>query len=147
MTYELTQSEADALFALAKRRIGIQPIRFPMPGEKITAELKSFDAREKFFLDVNRSSVSISKITYQNRVRVIIVLARLDVGGAPHRNPDDTEIDCPHLHVYREGYADKWAIPLPPIFERIENPWQTLQDFMQFCNITEPPLFERNLLS
>jgi hypothetical protein len=148
MTYEITQAEADALFALAKRRVDAQPIRFPDPGAKVTAELVSLDEREKFLLDINRSSVSISKITYQNRARVIVILARLDLGGAPHRNPDDTEMDCPHLHLYREGYGDKWAFPLPPeVFSNVENLWQALQDFMRYCNIVEPPLFERNLLS
>jgi hypothetical protein len=36
---------------------------------------------------------------------------RLDLDGPPHRNPDDEEIPWPHLHVYREGYGDKWASP------------------------------------
>ncbi|KJU85379.1 prophage protein [Candidatus Magnetobacterium bavaricum] len=40
-----------------------------------------------------------------------IILLRLCFGGHPHRNPDDTEISSPHLHRYREGYADKWAYP------------------------------------
>jgi hypothetical protein len=57
-------------------------------------------------------------------------------------------MDCPHLHLYREGFGDKWAFPVPPeVFSDVENLWQALQDFMRFCNIIEPPLFERNLLS
>jgi hypothetical protein len=82
MTYEITQAEADALLALEKRRVNAQPIRFPDPGTKVTTELQSLDEREKFLLDINRSSVSISKITYQNRARVVVILARLNIGGA-----------------------------------------------------------------
>lgn len=53
-----------------------------------------------------------------------------------------------HLHVYREGYGDKWAIPVPPErFPDILDLWQLLQDFMRFCNITEPPFIEKGLFS
>jgi hypothetical protein len=37
----------------------------------------------------------------------MVVLVRLDLGGAPHRNPFDEEIGVPHLHLYREGFGDK----------------------------------------
>ncbi|HEY7442131.1 MAG TPA: hypothetical protein VH701_06920 [Vicinamibacterales bacterium] len=40
--------------------------------------------------------------------------------GAPHRNPDDEEIPCPHLHLYREGYGDSLgdAAPRRAVFRR-----------------------------
>ncbi len=34
----------------------------------------------------------LTKGTYQNRARGVAILARLDFGGAPHRNRDDQEI-------------------------------------------------------
>ena len=68
--------------------------------------------REKFLLDVSRSSIDVSKGKHQNRARQIIILVRLDF-GAPHRNPDGLEVACPHLHVYHERYGDKWAISAP----------------------------------
>jgi hypothetical protein len=58
------------------------------------------------------------------------VLVRLDLGGAPHRNRDDEEIGVPHLHLYREGFGDKWATPLPS--DRFRNPadvWTTSKTF------------------
>jgi hypothetical protein len=45
-----------------------------------------------------------TKATYQNSARQVIILMRLDLDRLPHRNPDDTEVPCPHLHQYREGY-------------------------------------------
>ena len=67
-------------------------------------------------------------------------LVRLDFGGPPHTNPDGEEISTPHLHVYRENYGDRWAIPLPEEqFNDLADTWTTLQDFMGFCQITEPP--------
>jgi Family of unknown function (DUF6978) len=45
--------------------------------------------------------------------RGVAIPARLDFRGAPHRNPDDEEIPCPHLHLYRESYGDRSLMPLP----------------------------------
>jgi hypothetical protein len=39
---------------------------------------------------------------------------RLDLDGPPHRNPDDQEIPCPHLHIYRAGYGDSGPSPPRP---------------------------------
>jgi hypothetical protein len=73
-------------------------------------------------------------------------LMRLDFGGAPHRNPNDEEIPSPHLHVYREGFGDRWAFPAPvDKFGHISDLWVSLEDFMRYCNITQPPFIERGL--
>jgi hypothetical protein len=58
----------------------------------------------------------VSKCTYQERYAVIEILLRLDIDGPPHQNPDGVDVPCPHLHVYREGYGAKWAMPLPADF-------------------------------
>ncbi len=82
----------------------------------------------------------------QNRARSVVVLARIDFGGQPHRNPDDQEIDSPHLHLYKEGFGDKWAMPLPE--EHFNNPEdfvQLLNDFMRFCNIKTKPIINYDL--
>lgn len=91
-------------------------------------------------LDIYRGKIELTKGTLQNRARQVFILAHLDYGGAPHRNPYGEEMPCPHLHIYREGYGDKWAIPVPDKkFQSIGNDWKTLQDFMKYCNIIEPP--------
>lgn len=70
----------------------------------------------------------------------MVVLVRLDFGGGLHRNPDDTEVPSPHLHIYREDFGDKWAVPAPKNeFGDTGNLRQTLDDFMRFCKITQPP--------
>ena len=71
------------------------------------------DGREEFLLDIRRARIDLAKGTYQNRGREVVILARLDFGGAPHRNPDGEEIGSPHIHLYREGFGDKWAFPIP----------------------------------
>lgn len=142
----LTQAEADALIAREKRRIDDERWNYPGLGGSISIPLVSSDKRENFFLDIGRGHIDLLKGTYQNRSRQVIVLVRLDFGGWPHRNPDDEEIPCPHLHIYREGYGDKWAMPIPAdMFSNVSDLWQTLEDFMRLCNIIEPPLIDKGL--
>ena len=143
----LTQSEADALIAMEKHRENDEEYEFPILGTMITIPVVSADKREHFLLDVRRGRIDIAKATYQNRARIVVVLVRLDLAGAPHRNPDDTELLCPHLHLYREDYGAKWAFPVPPSFADLTDPWRTLEDFMRYCNITKPPLMRRGLFT
>ncbi len=144
----LTQTEADLLFSLQKRRTDTTEWDYPDLGGAITVPLVSTDGREPFLLDLWRGRVDLAKGTYQNRVRQVVVLARLDFGGAPHRNPDGEEIGSPHLHRYREGFGDKWAFPVPlDCFPNLHDPWLTLEDFMRFCSVVEPPFIRRGLFT
>ena len=136
----LTQEEADALLAMEKHRVNDELHLFPKQGQKVKMQLRSLDDREDFWLDVNRASVDLRKVTYQNRAREVVKLARLDLGGPPHTNPDGEEISTPHLHLYRENHGDSWAMPVPEDqFADLDDMWTTLQDFMDYCHVTEPP--------
>lgn len=97
-------------------------------------------------LDLSRGRIDLRKIKMQNRARQVVVLVRLDLAGAPHRNPDDEEVPAPHLHIYREGYGDRWAVPIPADrFRDVDDIWTTLEDFLLFCNITRPPHIDKGL--
>ena len=136
----LTQAEADTLMEMEKHRVDDERTDFPGEGQRANIPLHSRDRRELFRLDLSRGRIDLRKITMQNRARQSVVLARLDLGGAPHRNPDGAEIPVPHLHIYREGYGDKWAVSAPSDhFSDIENLQKMLDDFMRYCNITHPP--------
>ncbi|MDG6271690.1 DUF6978 family protein [Glaesserella parasuis] len=85
-------------------------------------------------------------ITFQTRARKAIVLVRLDIEGPPHRNPDGEEIICPHIHLYREGYGDKWAYPLPDELKSVlDRPYELLDKFMDYCHIIGKPMIQREL--
>lgn len=142
---QLTQKEANDLISLMKipKDIG-GGISFDHQKKVVT--LMSPDEREEFFLNVTPSKYELKKITYQTRARKSIILARLDIGGPPHRNPDDEEIQCPHIHIYREGYADKWAYALPKEFDQCVDMWDFLEVFLRFCNVSTNP-FNQPVLS
>ena len=117
-------------------------------GQWLSVALQSTDGREKFLLDLSRGRIDLRKFTMQQRARQVAILARLDLAGAPHRNPDGEEIPTPHLHIYRAGFGAKWAIPLPAAhFSPGADEWQTLAEFMRYCHIIEPPNFQRRLLA
>ena len=103
---DITQAEADALIEMEKRFVEEEDWTFPDAGERIALALTSLDKRENFILDVTRAQIKLTKATYQNRARQAIILMRLDLDGPPHRNPDGSEIPCPHLHTYPEGFGD-----------------------------------------
>ena len=143
----LTQAEADDLIRLQKYRTDCKVWHYPYFGGRTNIPLASKDRREEFLLDMYRGGISLTKQSFQNRARRVVILLRLCVLGSPHRNPDGQEILAPHLHVYREGFADKWAVPaLAYNFGNMADPWQTLQDFMRYCNVTDPPNIRRELL-
>ncbi|HUT14305.1 MAG TPA: hypothetical protein VMY42_27715 [Thermoguttaceae bacterium] len=136
----LTQERADELMGLPKQCADRSPIEFPLAGEALLLELRSEDGRESFLLDVNRKGrIKLKKCTYQERYAVVEILLRLDLNGPPHENPDGSEIPTPHLHVYREGFADKWAQSVPPKFSNTDDLVGTLGDFLRYCGVQEIP--------
>ncbi len=144
----LSQSEAETLIEMSKVKINDDPWEYPNAGGSISVPLISENKRESFILDISRGRIDLLKGKYQNRARHVFVLVRLDFGGKPHRNPDDREIGSPHLHIYREGYGDQWAFQIPEDkFSNISDLWLTLEDFMNYCNIIDPPNIIRGLFT
>jgi hypothetical protein len=146
MDLALTQVEADALIAMEKHRASEDHFDFPVGGGSLAIPLQSIDKREQFFLDIGCGRLDLAKVSMQNRARQVVVLIRLDLAGSPHRNPNGEDVSTPHMHLYREGYGDKWAVNVDPThFSATDDMWQTLEDFMRFCNITHVPHIKRGL--
>jgi hypothetical protein len=144
----ITQTEADALIRLPKIPADKSDWSYPPLGGAVSIPLTSKDKREDFLLDISRGQINLSRGKYQNRARYVIVLVRLDFGGPPHRNPDGEEIACPHLHIYKEGYGDKWAYPVSiDEFPNIDDTTEALYDFMRFCNVIEFPNIQIGLFT
>ena len=144
----LTQVEADALIAMEKYRVTDERTNFPMRGEDKVLPLQSPDKQERFLLDLSRGRINLQRVKMQTRGRKVIVLVRLDLGGAPHRNPDGKDIPAPHLHIYHEDYGDKWAIPVPTDqFRSTDDVCMALEDFLRFCNVTQSPYIDWGLFT
>lgn len=142
----LAQADAETLLRMEKVPASTAILEFPSLGGRIEVPLISRDEREQFSLDINRKRIALTT-GYQTRGRKIVVLARLDF-AAPHRNPDGSEVGVPHLHLYREGYGDKWAVEVPA--DLLSNPtdaWQVLHDFMRYCGVAEQPNITRGLFA
>jgi hypothetical protein len=144
MSNTLTQQEADMLLVLEKHYRGNERYIFPSFGGALRIPLSSSDNREEFVLDISRTTISL-KNKFQTRARKTIVLVRIDIGGPSHRNPDDTEIPCPHIHFFKEGFADKWAYPLATHFKNTTDIASVLREFMDFCAIITKPNIQAEL--
>lgn len=142
---DLSQAEADDLIAVPKVPVSDETYDYSLAGN-LSIPLVSVDRREKFNLEIWRSGIVLAKGRYQSRARNVVVLLRLDFGGSPHRNPDGAELLCPHLHIYREGFADKWAYAVPQDkFGNIGDAWQSLLDFMAYSGLVKQPRINRRL--
>jgi hypothetical protein len=98
------------------------------------------DGREHFLLDFYQGTIRINKVTSNHRYARTIVLARLCLNGPTHTNPDGERIDGTHLHLYREGYGDKWAEPLDSAtFSDPTDPVTSLHQFLIFLHVHHPP--------
>lgn len=142
----LTQSEAQMLLAMEKISQNNTEYVFPDLGGNVEIPLISRVGREFFSLDISRKRTALTT-KFQTRARQSLVLARLDF-NSPHRNPDDTEVGVPHLHLYCEGYGDKYAYEIPSgMLSKPTDVQQTLQDFMRYCTIVSPPNIKWGLFS
>ena len=141
----ITQQEADHFINMEKQRTDNTEWQFA-PGERLAIPLTSVDKRDSFILDMTRYQIKITKATFQNRALQAVILMRLDIDGPPHRNPDGEEIPCPHLHIYKEGYGDKWAIAAPvERYADCADLFAAFEAFMTHCNVTLQPQFQRGL--
>ena len=144
----ISQQEADALIKIEKNVTSCKVFVFPtqINPEKIDIPLLSVDEREEFILSIRRKQLILEKQNHQLRVRKSIILLRLDINGPTHTNPDGTIISGSHLHIYREGFGDKWAYDIPAEkFNNLSDVYQTAMDFMDYCNINKKPNFQKDL--
>lgn len=147
LSTDLPQADADNLMQMDKHVVDSDSHEFPEHhGGRLEVKLFNKEHKEDFLLDISRGRIDLRKITYQNRARKVVILARLDLVGPPHQNPDGQIMDCPHIHYYREGYGDKWAFEIPEdIFSDLEDIHKTLEEFMEHCSIISKPFIPKSL--
>ena len=135
----LSQEEANSLIEYLKEIKDLsETFPFPQPGEDKKLDLVSSDGKHAFIVDINRKGyINFSrKCTYQGRYQKDVILLRLDVDGPEHTNPDGTILPKTHLHIYREGFGDRFAIGLPSDINNTNDLIQTLIDFLKYFKTT-----------
>lgn len=144
----LSQTEGDSLLEMPKYASNKSDVDLPDFGGNLDLKFSSENGREEFVLNYTRHSINLSKRNHHLRAKKVIGLARLDLDGPPHRNPDGQEVGPRHLHLYREGYALKWAFEIPEnAFPNLDDAYETLIDFMKFCNVVDFPQIKKGLFS
>ena len=133
----IPQPRADAFLAARKIKATetdfrltstiLKPVSIPLIAPAI--------AGEAFSLDVTQKRIVLKLKCQLRNTTHSVILARLDF-ASPHRNPDGTSVGVPHLHVYREGYGDRFAYEVPPgMLKNPDDPLQVLLDFLATYNI------------
>lgn len=137
----ISEKEFNQLMDLEKVLEDESPIILPNNGGKITRIIKSFCEKEDFILNIERGKINLSKVKYQSRYKKTnTILVRIDTNGPRHQNPDGQYINCPHIHIYKEGYGDRWAYKLDEnIFSDINNLAALLNDFLKYFNVNKVP--------
>lgn len=166
---ELSQEEADRLRLIPKEFESATPIDITRVEEGLVLPAISSDQKEKFLIDIWQASIKLSKWRYQERTHKIIPLLRLELDASPHLNRNITiedqnrvmqnygwpfvpRLDGNHVHVYIEGYSDRWAFPLSifPSLEQVIKPGNQnyiaiINAFLRECNFTQPIQFLKQL--
>lgn len=139
----ITQTEFDFLMGQDKVfddpsspiQLGPAPIQW-------TRQINSMANKETFLLDFYRGSFELSKYKLNKRYRQTVIMLRYDNGGR-HTNPDGVAVEGRHVHLYREGYNDKFAFPVSEIGVTDTDPMETVfNKIMQFCNVKRFPSIE-----
>lgn len=148
----LSNEDAVNLFKLRKIPADNIIVEFPIHGEAIEIELKSPDGRYLFQADVNRKfPYNNTKTTYQLRHNKVVHIRRLDFNGG-HENPPGPAplpelikyegmkfVNKNHMHLYVEGWGDKWAIPLEDLSElnisESDDLYEKMEKFFKYCTI------------
>lgn len=145
---EISEDEAEELLRMEKISTVVDPVELPDLGGRTDMTFASSDLREEFCISFTRSSIILEKRNHHLRGRKVIGLARLDLDGPGHRNPDGEEIGARHLHIYRKGYGLKYAIEVPQdLFRDLDDSMTTLEDFFRYCHVVKPPTIKKSLFT
>jgi hypothetical protein len=139
----ITQSDFDTLIKEEKVFSDlINPLILSPPPINWTREIKATNSKNIYLLDFYRGSFELSRYTYNKRYRQSIILLRYDNGGR-HTNPDGVSFDGPHVHIFREGYNDKFAFPVSELnINETNSIDEVVTKLLLFCNVIKIPSVE-----
>lgn len=141
MAVLLTQEEADELLEMLKK-CASAALNFPAFGRRADFDVTGInDKSKKFVISVNRKNRYVNKVSFVARYKSGDVrLLRLDVNPSErHTNPEGTDgntIEGTHLHIYKEGFHDRYAIPFDLKDKGLDD---TFKSFLERFNVVDIP--------
>jgi len=132
---------------MQKRFANPKSVVYPLNGDKKEFAVKSVITKDNFFFNCERSGKIELKFKNQLRQKDFL-LARLDINGPNHTNPDGVTLSRNHIHIYKEGYGyDRlpWAYEFLDVFGNnidLENPMSLFDLFCNYCNIELPSMLQ-----
>lgn len=139
----LTQTEYDFIMQQEKSFDDINtPIQLGPAPIQWCRQINSLSNKEKYLLDFYRGSFELTRYTINKRYRQSIILFRYDNQGR-HTNPDGEHFIGAHIHLYKEGFNDKFAYPITDIeIEESDALEKVFEKLMYFCNVKVKPDIE-----
>ena len=140
----LTQQEFENLINLKKKFETSEPLHLD---ESWMRNILSIKTRDAFILDYTiRGPIELKKYTYNKRYKKIIILLRYDSFGR-HTNPDGVIFEGSHIHIYREGFDDKFAFPIEKLgVSQNSTREEILELFLKYCHVVEHPNIQYTIL-
>ncbi len=138
----LAQAEADTLRRIEKFLTNPHNITLLSPHRNSIHQMHYFHngfRKDDMKLSTFHSEKNTRKVSYRILYNGNIVLIRIDTQDAtPHINPDGQLVIPPyqpHVHIYQEGYSDKFAYPLPEEFQNTDNIIELFMEFLSYSNV------------
>lgn len=133
---ELTQALADRYRLSPKRLKNGGTLNLNAEFKIIGEELISDEFGDIFKLDLRKNKIELKVLNCNTRANDCFVIARLDVNDREHKNPDGTKVGETHLHIYKEGYNDRYAYdPSKYGFSNYNDVPALILQFANFCKI------------
>ena len=138
----LKQEEADTLRMIEKYLIHPQLVKLP-PAQGTTiydiCYMKDNKRYDNMNLSTYRGRKNPNKVSYRILYDKCTMLVRIDTQDATHHINPDGKIEIlpyqPHIHIYREGYGDKYAYLLPEAFSQTDDIVTLFMEFLSYSRV------------
>lgn len=135
----MTEELAEHLIKMLKKVVDNKDVIIPQLGDKTYVNIepsKEVDCSDKFLIQIFKSKRDLEKCSFSAMyLPTKEQLLRIDVGGAPHTNPDGTKISGNHMHIFVDGNEVRYAMEFDT---KNKNLVQIAIEFLKKFNVIDP---------